>query len=319
MTVGDYAALADSELRFDVPDAKGNKWREQLKGMSSVALWAVRDAVPAEGRYPVVIYAPSDSSVSWENADLCEYLASHGYVVIASPSMGEATRDMTDDLPGIRAQARDISFLVSYARTLPDADVSKLAVLSWSWGGISSVFAAANNSRIRALVSMDGSMRYFPGLVKKAGDVHPEKMTLPLIFFTSEYPNYLEDFEAFYDGPAVDLAGPNVLNAWKHGDLTTVNMIGMSHGEFSSMFQRRKSVERFAEDQIADYGRDEANQGYAWVTRYVAAFLDARLKADAEAGAFLARTPAANGVPSHFMSIRRRPAQPIDALPASGR
>ncbi|NII08520.1 dienelactone hydrolase [Luteibacter anthropi] len=319
MTVGDYAALADSELRFDVPDAKGNKWREQLKGMSSVALWAVRDAVPADGRYPVVIYAPSDSSVSWENADLCEYLASHGYVVIASPSMGEATRDMTDDLPGIRAQARDISFLVSYARTLPDADVSKLAVLSWSWGGISSVFAAANDSRIRALVSMDGSMRYFPGLVKKAGDVHPEKMTLPLIFFTSEYPNYLEDFEAFYDGPAEDLAGPNVLNAWKHGDLTTVNMIGMSHGEFSSMFQRRKSAERFAEDQIADYGRDEANQGYAWVTRYVAAFLDARLKADAEAGAFLARTPAANGVPSHFMSIRRRPAQPINALPASGR
>ena len=27
-----------------------------------------------------------------ENADLCEYLASHGYVVIASPDMGASTR-----------------------------------------------------------------------------------------------------------------------------------------------------------------------------------------------------------------------------------
>ena len=42
------------------------------------SLWALRDAKTAKGHYPVLIYAPSDSSVSWENADLCEYLASHG-------------------------------------------------------------------------------------------------------------------------------------------------------------------------------------------------------------------------------------------------
>jgi hypothetical protein len=69
-----------------------------LKISSEIPLWAVRDAKPAKGDYPVLIYAPSDSSVSWENADLCEYLASHGYVILATPSMGVSTRDMTDDL-----------------------------------------------------------------------------------------------------------------------------------------------------------------------------------------------------------------------------
>ena len=56
--------------------------------------------------------------------------------------------------------------------------------MSWSWGGISSLFASARDPRIDALVEMDGSMRYYPGLVKRAGDVHPERMTIPLLCFT---------------------------------------------------------------------------------------------------------------------------------------
>lgn len=311
MTVGDYAKLADTEIHFEAPHPEQNKWRSQLKASSDVPLWALRDAKASSSRYPVLIYAPSDSSISWENADLCEYLASHGYIVLASPSMGDSTRDMTDDLDGINAQARDISFLITYAKTLPDADLSEVAVVSWSWGGISSLFAAARDPRIKALAEMDGSMRYFPGLVTKAGDVHPERMGIPLLFFTSEYPNFLEDFEKYYDGPSADRVGPNVLNAWRHGDLFTVNMVGMAHGEFSSMFQRRKSPQRFAEDQVADYGRDDANTSHALVARYTVNFLDAYLKSDAAAAALLKKTPIENGVPKHFMAVSFRAAQAI--------
>ena len=144
MTVGDYARLADAEL-FDNPHPEQNKWRSQLKASTDARLWARRDAIPASGHYPILIYAPSDSSTPWENVDLCEYLAGHGYVVLASPSVGVSTRDMTDDPDGIDAQARDISFLITYAKTLPDTDLSKVAVVSWSWGGISSLFAAARD------------------------------------------------------------------------------------------------------------------------------------------------------------------------------
>ena len=81
--------------------------------------------------------------------------------------MGASTRDMTDDVEGINTEARDISFLITYAGTLSDADVSKVAVVSWSWGGLASLFTAARDPRIEALVEMDGSMRYYPGLVKR--------------------------------------------------------------------------------------------------------------------------------------------------------
>ncbi len=308
MTVGDYAELADTEITFDAPDPENNQWRSRLKSSLDVRLSAVRDAKPADERYPVLIYSPSDSSVSWENADLCEFLASHGYVVIASPSMGVSTRDMTDDLDGINTQARDISFLITYAKTLPDTDVSKVAVVSWSWGGISSLFAVARDSRIEALVSMDGSMRYYPGLVS-AGGIHPEQMTIPLLFFTRGDANLLEDIDKSYDGRTADVSGPNVLNAWIHGDLLTVNMLGMAHAQFSSMFQRRETAQRFAENQVADYGRDDANISYAWVALYTVKFLSAYLKHDASAKDFLFKTPAENGVPQHFIGVRFRPAE----------
>jgi pimeloyl-ACP methyl ester carboxylesterase len=311
MTVGDYVRLADTEICFNAPHPEKNRWRSLLKASFDIPLWAVRDARVSRGHYPVLIYAPSDSSVSWENADLCEYLASHGYVVLARPSMGASTRDMTDDLDGINAQARDISSLITFAQTLPHADLSEVAVVSWSWGGASSLFAAARDPRIDALVSMDGSMRYYPDLVKTAGDVHRERMTIPLLFFTQGDPNVLEDIDRYHDGPPTYVVGPNVLNAWIHGDLLTVNMIGMAHAEFSSMFQRRESAKRFAENQIADYGREDANTNYAWVALYTLKCLDAYLRHDPSGKAFLEKTPAENGVPKHFMGITFRAAERV--------
>lgn len=312
MTVGDYVALAASQFRFDTPDPH-NRWATSLLSASrAVPLWAIRNAAPLAGRFPVVIYSPGQSSVAWDNADLCEYLASHGYVVIAGPSMGATTFDSDDNLPDVNAQAGDIAFLIDYAKTLPDTDMSKLAVAGWSWGGLANLFAAARDPHISALVALDGSMRYYPGLIKAAGDVHPEQMRIPLLFFT-EGEITLEELPNFYSGNPY-FAGPSTLDAWVHGDLLTVRMFGMPHPGFSSMSQRRESPQKFAENQKADYDREDVNVSYAWVAHYTLEFLDAYLKRDAAALAFLRNTPAANGVPKHFMAVDFRAAK-VDAQP----
>jgi len=45
------------------------------------------------------------------------------------------------------------------------------------------LFAASRDNRIKALVSLDGSERYFPGLVGESKTIHPDQMTIPLIYF----------------------------------------------------------------------------------------------------------------------------------------
>jgi hypothetical protein len=165
---------------------------------------------------------------------------------------------------------------------------------------------------------MDGSMRYYPGLVASAGDIHPEQLKMPLLFFTQNEMNYIENLDD-HGRPPNETRGRSVLNAWTNGDVTTINMVGMSHPEFCSMFQRMKNAETFAEDQVADYGREDANTGYSWVALYMLQFLNAYVKQDAAAKAFLGRTPAENGVPRHIMEISFRPKSFAEVMRSAAR
>ncbi|RRA49312.1 hypothetical protein [Acidipila sp. EB88] len=107
--------------------------------------------------------------------------------------------------------------------------------------------------------------------------------------------------------------GPNVLNRWAHGDLITVRMLGLFHPEFCSIAYRNSELweQELSNLQVADYDREDGVEGYAWMMRYTKAFLDFYLKQDSEAGAFLKRPPATNGVPKHTMSIKFKQAVPV--------
>ncbi len=314
MTLRDYVMLRATETDFDAKPKPGAVLPadEGRKVALDDHLWAYRDAPLKGGRFPVVIYAPSFSNTPWENADLCEFLASYGYVVLASPDMGATTRDMTGDLAGIDAQARDISFLIGYASTLPDTDMSEIAVGGFSWGGISNLFAASRDSRIKALFALDGSMRYFPGLIKQSGYARPDQMRLPLLFFTQGDVS-LEEQEGMLNDPD-RMSGKNALNAWTHGDLITVRMLGLTHGEFSSMFQRDENFWKgSAKYMKADYTRADGTTGYGWVALYTEKFLDAYLRHDATAADWLKKTPAENGAPTHFLTASYRAASGVPA------
>jgi dienelactone hydrolase len=303
MVVGDYVALSETEASFGRPRlVKGpaNYFWSGIAPSFPEPMAATREAAAAPGRFPLVIYAPSFSSGAWENADLCEFLASWGYVVIASPGMGVG-RESTHDLAGVDAQARDISFLIGFARSLPDADVSHVAVVGFSWGGLSNLFAAQRDDRIQALVDLEGSIRYWPGLVK-SGDVDPSKLAIPLLYFKQEVS--LEG-QAGLEQNFKAAAGPSVLNQWTGGDLYSIQMLRMVHPEFGSLTFRNTNLWNFEMPRLqwGDYDREDGIESYAWVARYTRAFLDAYLKTDADARAFLNKPPADVGVPRHTLAV----------------
>jgi hypothetical protein len=117
----------------------------------------------------------------------------------------------------------------------------------------------------------------------------------------------MENIERNHSAPAQ--TGPNVLNRWVHGDLMTVHDLALNHTEHSSMYQRNENVWKdFPATQKGDYDRDDGMVGYAWMARYTWKFLDAYLKNDSGAMAFLKRAPAENGVPKQYMTPEFRPA-----------
>ncbi|HEX8478702.1 MAG TPA: CocE/NonD family hydrolase [Telluria sp.] len=270
------------------------------------SMLALRDARPAPGRFPVVIYAPSFSADAAENADLCEYLASYGYIVVASASRGARSEGMTDDVEGVAAQATDIAWLTSYASTLPGADLSKLAVAGFSWGGLANVFAAASSSRIKALVSLDGSVRFYPQLIDASGYVTPANTAIPMLSIGSRS----DSIEGLMGREKV--LTTSFLNKMVFSDVYLGNMQPMQHQHFAG-----SSIRLGSDTSFGEYSRDEVSTAHRWTIRYTRTFLDAYLKQDAAALAFLKNTPAANDVPAHILSWKARPASAVVVSKAS--
>lgn len=293
----DDAALPEAELA----KARAGFLRGDGAARARVqqAMLAVRDAAPAAGSYPVVVYAPSFAASAAENADLCEYLASHGYIVLASASRGARARMMTDDVDGLEAQAADIAYLVAYASKLPGADLEHVAVLGFSWGGMANVFAAAHSARIKALVSLDGSVRSYPQLIADSKTVTPAKVAVPMLSIGSA-PQSIERLNERDKSGAV---ANSFLNSMKFADVYLATNNWMEHMNFSGLALRTGSDGAFDA-----YSRDELALASSWNARYVRAFLDAYLKGDAPSLAWLKQAPADHGVPRHMMAMTVHPA-----------
>ena len=87
---------------------------------------AVGSATPAEGRHPVVVYSLGDDMHSLENVVLWEYLASHGYMVAVTPSMGHKEVPMEPiGLTAVEIRARDMEFALGWLRDVPFADMDR--------------------------------------------------------------------------------------------------------------------------------------------------------------------------------------------------
>ncbi len=289
-TAAEVKKITDARFDRHEPERRTHLLREALRPML-----AVRDARAAAGKFPVVIYAPSFSASAIESTDLCEYLASQGYVVLSSASLGAHTRAMTTDLDGLEAQVGDIAYLIAYAGTLPQADLGR-AVAGFSWGGLSNVLAAAKDDRIKAIVSLDGSIRGFREFVDGGKDaakyVTPARVTIPMLY-VGRRPGTFEELNR----SEVDTRY-SFMNEMKYSDVFIATLMPMKHPDFSSWHLRTAQ-----DSDFGDYSRSEVVQAHSWAVRYTARFLDAYLKDDAAARTFIANKPAANGVPAHMMSI----------------
>ena len=301
MRYGEYAEFSVTQQDFkQTPEAIQAAFRELLKSLplKGEALdfelariqWATRDAPPLAGKFPVVIYAPSVGGAAFENTDLCELLASHGYIVLASHSQGKDGDGMTMDRAGINLQVGDIHFLMKYAEKIAAADTTKIAIVGYSWGGISNAFAAVDKPNVRALVFLDGTIRYFAKFVEDAKLNRGASFSMPTLYFSSPE-------EAFKNDLGRVEAGDKLLQHLTTGKRYQLKMHLMSHGDFGSLTIRQTPPESYK-----PVTSQEVSASYGWMANYTRQFLDATLKGDHKAYAFMEQSPSANKVPVGLIS-----------------
>jgi dienelactone hydrolase len=113
---------------------------ELLAGFPRVAQDAVRDAAPADGEFPLVVFSHGYGGHRRQSTFLCTHLASHGYVVAATDHTGNTIRDVLEQTLAVRAGRPIPDFvdaLREFARQRP-ADASWLIdrVLDGTVGGV---------------------------------------------------------------------------------------------------------------------------------------------------------------------------------------
>lgn len=302
VTYRDYMATTATAQEFGRPASSADGLIKAMgrtpATQSEVArtMQARSEAPARDGKFPVIVYAPSFTAHAAENVDLCEYLASQGYIVLSSPSFGARSSSMTDDLEGLEAQAGDIAFLIAFARSMPQADLERIGVVGFSWGGLANMLASAKDDRIKAVASLDGSLRGFPQFINGGkGSAHyfdAMKLSAPLLY-VARRPDTFEEMNRREMDTTFSL-----VNSMKQADTYVVSMQPMQHSDFSSWAQR------FAPDSyFEDYSREEVAQAYRWTVRYVHNFFNAYLKDDKAALTFMGNSPKANKAPLRMMQV----------------
>ena len=315
MKYKEYLFLAATELDFTPPDEKrkyvlieeyGRFPMGKNKNLADSPLFqnalekttlAKKNARPLPGSYPLIIYGAGGGDQAFDNHILCEYLASHGYVVASCPSFGYSSREYGPGHIGIESHIRDSEFVLGKLLEREYVDKNTVGALGYSWGGFSSIFMAMRNNRVKALVSLDGSehMTHRIETMKSFPFYQPRLLRAHSMHISGGGRSH--DF-GFFKG-------------LKYTDAYHLHFPNLSHGHFGSrnIYLLINSLEN-----IPDAMKDYLKNGYCTVCRYTLKFFDAYLRKDQKGMEYLQNNPDENGVRPGMMTLESKKAMEIPPM-----
>lgn len=116
-----------------------------------------RNAKPAVGKFPLIVYMASYNGMGHENYLLFEEWVRKGFVVVSINSIGRYPGDMTMKNGDLMEQVNDALYGIDYLKSNSYIDFSKIGVVGYSWGGLAGVLVASNVKQTACLLSLDGS------------------------------------------------------------------------------------------------------------------------------------------------------------------
>ncbi len=243
-----------------------------LEEFMGTRMTAFRDATPsARGSYPVIVYSLGQGNYTQENIPLCEYLASHGFIVVSVPTLGTSLRRTTmfvHDQPSYENQVRDMAFaFAEVVRRFPTADRQRVASVGMSMGGVYALLFAMQNAAVRTVVGLDPS-------------------------FLASPPSY---FYKYWESPQFDPArfrgsllaihrGDSrpvgfVLDSLHYADRTIIAVDSSVHADFNGYpaYSRRANLAELDPFAVARRTQEQGFETFKGVSRYVVCHLKATL------------------------------------------
>jgi len=303
LTVLDYLEILKEEEEWkNLPNEFLLDWfpylwnTPQNKAHLSEKATAFSNPTFLDRNFPVIVYAPSYQASSIENFALFEYLASNGFVVISSPSRGTDTRWLeggtTKDM---ETQSRDVEFLLKEIYKYGNIDFDRIALMGFSFGGLSNAITAMKNNDVSAIVSLDGTERYNYAVLEKSPYFNLDRFTIPYIHFAQkEIPKEVLNSDKI---PAELNYKFQLYDSIKYSNAYSYKFHHLTHSYFSSygvLFTNR--------DKRQDKSDAKIMASYKLLSEHTLQFLNATLKNDENAKTYIENNPEKNGFPKSLIS-----------------
>ncbi len=277
-----FATLNSVMKQRNRDDAAGSVPHSEIPQLLTIELNAYRDAQPAAGRFPAVLYFGGLSAPINDNVIMAEYLASHGYVVasvsLIGPSDETTFQSRTSD--DLEASVRDMEFAWSVLQNEPDVDKTRLAIMGHSVGAIEAVVLGMRNANVSAVIGLDGTYG-FEGLstvLTHTFGYDPGKMKAAFLD--------LRRAQGAQGNEPLDLGA---VESFRHADRTFITIGKMHHSDFTSfaMVGEYFHTPLPIGYPLNSWTRQSGRSGYEQVCRIVRSTLDARTRSDPKALAAL--------------------------------
>lgn len=161
------------------------KYKKELAGKTIARI----NSEPRNRKFPVIYFVQGRSGSPVENFAMYEFLASKGFVVVTIPAFGFNSRRMEFDSLDFQAQVLDQKFVFNFVNKYFDnVDKDKQAYMGFSYGSITSLFTAMSNPKVKAVVSLDGSIGYKDrkSSIENFFMYDPKKFTIPLLHLNTD-------------------------------------------------------------------------------------------------------------------------------------
>lgn len=213
------SGLQNRDLRLLTFFLRNN--RGLLTEAMNTQLYGVRDAAWAEGQFPIIVVHNDANSTFTQNLILCEYLASHGYIVMTTHGIGPASLDPTRSAIDVETLTRDKEFALGAMFELEQVDKSRVGVLGNAFGVLTSLIQSMRSPEIGALVLMESTARVENRDELLTGSIfyQPGRMTAPILQVYSGGTSEAED---------------KLTAMFGYSDRTTINRTGAQSMDFMS-------------------------------------------------------------------------------------
>jgi tetratricopeptide (TPR) repeat protein len=232
--------------------------------------YAVRDATQAEGSFPLIVYHHDARSGFGQNAVMCEYLASHGYVVVATHALGTSDIAVSESDEDILSAVRDREVAVALMREVPAVDFDKIGLLGVGNGGTAALIHQMSNFSVDAVATLQADFQTAEGFERLGSQTFydPMKMQAPWLQLYADDPRFQNDLSA--------------LDSLEFSQRYSAHLTSVS-------FMELMSYRLMGVLQVPDTARsfETISNGYNTVCGFMLNFFDAKLKANETSQAWL--------------------------------